>query len=195
MMVSTEAFKDDFSFSKKDEKDKDEDYKDSGSMRMIGEGVRRGYIRIPAKWLKGSYGYLQFKGGKVSWVSLGSNFRAAWAKYNQFRKQKIDSVFFRPNGRIYSFSGARNRWGMYYMALEGIGAWFHEHKRNLGPMMDEKSCGIYTMAAWKAKNAGNSKFVDGLKFSGNNQRFQRASPFWIHYIWTGSNRAGYIGGA
>jgi hypothetical protein len=65
----------------------------------------------------------------------------------------------------------------------------------MGPMMDEKSCGIYTMAQWKAKMAGNSKFVDGLKFSGNNQRFQRASPFWIHYIWTGSNRAGYIGGA
>ena len=171
MMVSTEAFKDDFLFAKKDESDKEESYKDSGSMRMIGEGVRRGYIRIPAKWLKGAYGYLQYKDSKVTWVSLGSNFRSAWGKYAQVRRQKVDSVFLRPNGRIYSYSGARNRWGMYYMALEGIGAWFHEHKRNLGPMMDEKSCGIYTLAQWKTKMQGTSKFVDALKFSGNNQRF------------------------
>jgi hypothetical protein len=171
MMVSTEAFKDDFSFAKKDEADKEETYKDSGSMRMIGEGVRRGYIRIPAKWLKGAYGCLQFKDGKVTWVSYGSNFRSAWAKFALVRRQKIDSVFLRPNGRIYSYSGARNRWGIYYMALEGIGAWFHEHKRNMGPMMDEKSCGIYTLAAWKTRMSGMSKFTDGLKFTGNNQRF------------------------
>lgn len=80
-MVSTEAFSDDFSFSKKDEKDKDETYQDSGSRRMIGEGVRRGFIRIPSKWTRGSYGYLQFKGGKASWVALGSNFRRAWGKF------------------------------------------------------------------------------------------------------------------
>ena len=34
-----------------------------------------------------------------------------------------------------------------------------------------------------------------MKFSGNNQRFQQASPFWIHYVWTGNNRAGYLGQA
>jgi hypothetical protein len=195
MMVSTEAFKDDFSFSKKDEADKEESYKDSGSMRMIGEGVRRGYIRIPAKWLRGAYGYLQFKGGKSTWVSLGSNFRSAWGRFSKVRRQKIDAVFLRPNGRIYTYSGARNRWGIYYMALEGIGSWFIEHKRNMGPMMDEKSCGIYTLSMWKSRMSGMSKFVDALKFSGNNQRFYRASPFWIHYIWTGNNRAGYLGQA
>jgi hypothetical protein len=81
------------------------------------------------------------------------------------------------------------------MALEGIGAWFHDHKRNLAPMMDEKSCGIYTYAQWKQRMAGSSKFVDALKFSGNNQRLFRVSPFWIQYIWTGNNRAGYIGQA
>jgi hypothetical protein len=48
---------------------------------MIGEGVRRGFIRIPSKWTRGSYGYIQFKGGKTSWVALGSNFRRAWGKF------------------------------------------------------------------------------------------------------------------
>ena len=69
------------------------------------------------------------------------------------------------------------------------------HKRNMGPMLDEKSYKIYTFSEWKKKNQGNSKFVDDLRFGGSNQKFRRTNPFWIHQIWTGSNRAGYLGQA
>jgi hypothetical protein len=67
MLVSTEAFKNDFSFAKKSDPDKDEKYDDSGSLRMIGEGVRRGVIRIPSKWIGGQYGFIELKGGKATW--------------------------------------------------------------------------------------------------------------------------------
>jgi hypothetical protein len=55
---------------------------------------------------------------------------------------------------------------VYYNALEAIGHYFHMHKRNMGPMLDEKSYKIYSYADWKKKNAQTSGFIDGLKFTG-----------------------------
>lgn len=85
MLVTSDAFSQDFDFEKKDEKSKDEKYDDSESLRTIGYATIRGYSRINPKWMGGENKFIELKDGKVEITSLGNSWSKSWWLFRKMR--------------------------------------------------------------------------------------------------------------
>jgi len=196
-LVTTSAFAKDFDYlwnEKNKDTEVEEAYDDFVSLQLIGQKFRQLGAIIPKQLTKNEYSVISLKGKKAVRVGLGRNWRQVWTKFNNdYRKKKVEAVLVYPNGRVYYYSGARNRWAMYWGGLEAIARFIQQNKLDLAPGWDEKSHGIKTLKQWKAELAERTKFIDNFKTNFSGDRLRRNTPFWIHYMWTGGRHAGRQG--
>jgi len=140
---------------------------------MIGLMVRNNIFYMPKQFLNSEYSFIYLDGKKAVKVGLGTNWRNAWATYTKTYKSKFSGALMYQNGKIYTYSGPRNNWGLYFEALEALGRYFQQNKLNLDPGFEEKESGILSEEQYKKNMLERSKYLDSIQVDFTAAKFHR----------------------